>query len=575
MGKGAVFIVCCSFVIIGVFIVMCYLMSKVNPPPLVRDPLPPPPKNVGRSYLYDSLFDNPTKEYGKYRLWKSEEGSLADIATFSTAQILFDQEYNTLWTFPTVRIINPAPPGTVINRTTPLPILKVLNKTEEVDRETTTAGVNGTLILIPVKRSVKEFKKIKGEINSVILRIIDDSGQFNIEIKIGSNGSYWKGDEKNRVKKKPTLSMYLKTKNDDIYEEADLAKGDGNELNSDSVDLSMHDKYDKTFGNKTKYLKDLNQMDKNGTATDISINGTFNYNDTSKYNSTYIDDGSNVTAYTLDYNSTVEDVPHDENSIDMNATETLQRHTTNTIKDYYDIPIPENYTTLAPHVTNDNVDLKDVIDVDDSLSSNDTYNATINRTMQLEDNATSNIVQYTNNTLKKPALYANNNPYTFFFENATKFPSPAYSKTFEFIDNALSKVIKKGNATKKYKGDIYGFTITEATKHNMDIDNLIPMENVNPNVDNTVTITEIPVTKKSLITPFELSTHAKTTILFKVNIKNNNSLQIKRTIQKDNDTMLKINKSGKYKNLPIVLLKSKEFALDSGSDQGSAVKDTR
>lgn len=471
----------------------------------------------------------------------------------------------------------------------------MLNKTEEVDRETTTAGVNGTLILIPVKRSVKEFKKIKGEINSVILRIIDDSGQFNIEIKIGSNGSYWKGDEKNRVKKKPSLSMYLKTKNDDIYEETDLAKGD--ELNADSVDLSTHDKYDKTIGNKTKYMKDLNQMDKNGTATgnkiqrkkesndyrDLSINDTFtynirNYNDTSKYNSTYIDNGSNVTAYTLDYNSTVEDdVAHDENSIEMNATETLQRHNTNTMKDYYDIPIPENYTTLAPHITNDNVDSKDVIDVNDSLSSNDTSNATINRTMQLEDNATSNIVQYTNNTLKKPALYANNNPYIFFFENATKLPSSSstYSKTFEFIDNALSKVIKKGNATKKYKGDIYGFTITEATKHNMDIDNLIPMEKVNPNVDNTVTRTEKPVTKKSLIAPFELSTHAKTTILFKVNIKNNNSMQIKRTIQKDNDTMLKINKSGKYKNLPIVLLKSKEFALDGGSDQGSAVEDTR
>ncbi|KAF9406597.1 hypothetical protein HW555_013083 [Spodoptera exigua] len=493
MAKTKSFIIIVSVTVIVLFCVMCYLMTTVNPPPLAREQLPS--KNVGKTILHDNImFDNPRKDYGQYKLWKPDQESLADLASFSTAQVIFDQEFNTLWTFPTPRGVSNAARNTLINRTIPLPTLKVLNKTEDVDRETTTAGLNGTLIIIPVKRSVQEFKKIKGEVNSILLRLMDDSRQFNIEVKVGINDSYWNGNDKNRVKKKPSLTMYLKTENDDMYEESDLTKYNSNEPNDDSVQISIRDEYDRTFTNKTEHLKLLNEINNNDNVAvnrsleehvdtenksnnDTSINekiaknNTYNLDNITDHHSTKIyksiDISENVTNTTKDFNTEEYNVAHDENSIKMNDT-VFQR----------------DYTT--------------------------------------------------------------------------EFFSPTQSKTFVFIDKVFSKVVQKlGDVTKKYNSDVYGFTINDATTENMDFDNLIPMENVT-------------------IQPLQLSTrYVTSTIHFADSINNNNSSQ---AFPKDNNTVLKINESNKYKNLPIVFPKSMKFAVDSAPNEGlpvDPVEDTR
>ena len=70
------------------------------------------------------------------------------------------------------------------------------------------------------KRSVDNINYVKNDLDSIILKLTDDTGHFNIKIKIGSSNASTKEKDNTRVIESTDISKYtmsLKTKNNDIY----------------------------------------------------------------------------------------------------------------------------------------------------------------------------------------------------------------------------------------------------------------------------------------------------------------------------------------------------------------------
>ncbi|XP_031767787.2 uncharacterized protein LOC116413342 [Galleria mellonella] len=189
MSKGIIFVSVCSVAILVLFAVFCYLITTVNPDPIAGDDVGNESqrkfdfksKNI---YFNDVLF--PTEEGQnnlRYGLEKVDVNDITTKATFAPKKLMVNNKYN----------------YTGINEVYP-PIwvpIKIQNNTDS-----TTKVINANVLKIntsealPVKgkrrsiSNIKQFPENEHKSETVVLKIVDDTGIPGIEIKLDPKGSF-------------------------------------------------------------------------------------------------------------------------------------------------------------------------------------------------------------------------------------------------------------------------------------------------------------------------------------------------------------------------------------------------
>ncbi|XP_047022593.1 serum factor response D-like [Helicoverpa zea] len=294
---------------------MCYLMTTVDPPPLERD------ATHGDKTVYSNvIFDNPPASVG-YGLERADLRTMG-YPTYRPTQIYPNNNFNVMWQYTPRKLVEMWPTGTDYAeqpaRTEPTPELKVLNKTEEVDRETTITYVdinmNDTLSLLPLKRSVKDVRNHGNDRNSIILKVLaNESNQIVIQIKIGSNDEQEKNILEDKIPERKTkLSMSLKTNNSDELEISEHEnKTVINILKNDSVIVHKYgDRINSYSSVKTTTVK-VNENVTAATTLANQNNSTKNYeNRTKTRNVTNTNDRNVINNISL----TTKEVKNDTNN---------------------------------------------------------------------------------------------------------------------------------------------------------------------------------------------------------------------------------------------------------------------
>ncbi|PZC75515.1 hypothetical protein B5X24_HaOG206005 [Helicoverpa armigera] len=286
MGKFQACIAVACVITVAIFCCMCYLMTTVDPPPLERD------ATHGDKTVYSNvIFDNPPASVG-YGLERADLRTMG-YPTYRPTQIYPNNNFNVMWQYTPRKLVEMWPTGTDYAeqpaRTEPTPELKVLNKTEEVDRETTITyadiNMNDTLSLLPLKRSVKDVRNHGNDRNSIILKVLaNESNQIVIQIKIGSNDEQEKIISEDKIPERKTkLNMSLKTNNSDELEKSELAnKTVINIQQNDSVIVHKYDDRISSYSSvKTTTVK-VNEKVTAATTLANQDNSTKNYKNSTK-----------------------------------------------------------------------------------------------------------------------------------------------------------------------------------------------------------------------------------------------------------------------------------------------------